>query len=98
MAKGVLELEEELSSKPVFYLTPTAESHSTAHCYYRKAKSLSACVLGSVYILCVSRAVVMVWARSLRSNYGKSQNYSVQDILTNSMLLTLWQQFGEVPY
>lgn len=48
---GVLELEEELSSKLVFFLPPTAESHSTPCCYYGKAKRLSTCVSGSAYVL-----------------------------------------------
>lgn len=41
MEKDVLEPEEEeLPSKSMFYLTRTAESHSTACCYYGKTKSL----------------------------------------------------------
>lgn len=51
LEKGVVELEEEPSSKPMFYLTPTAESHRTAYCYYGKAMRLSTCVSGSADVL-----------------------------------------------
>lgn len=37
----------------MFYLTPTAESHSTACCYYGEARRLSTCVSGSKYVLCM---------------------------------------------
>lgn len=39
--RGVLEQEEQLSPKCVFYLTPTAQSHITACCYYGQAGILS---------------------------------------------------------
>lgn len=45
LEEGVLEL--------VFYLTPTAESHSTAYCYYGKARRLGTCVSGYVCTVCV---------------------------------------------
>ncbi len=38
------ELEEELSSKLMFYLTPTAESHRTTCCHYGQARRLSTCI------------------------------------------------------
>lgn len=53
LGKGVLELEEVLSSDLVFYLTSTAESHSTEYCYYGKARTLSACASGCEYVLYV---------------------------------------------
>lgn len=111
LEKGVLELEEELSSKLMFYLTSTAESHSTEYCYYGKARTLSTCVSGSKYVLyacmhCmhdvpyvsmhVSGAVFHGLGLSLRSSSEKSSWHSTQNILDNGILHTLWQQSPSV--
>lgn len=38
----------------MFYLTSTAESHSTEYCYYAKARTLSTNVSGSsIHCMCV---------------------------------------------
>jgi hypothetical protein len=48
---------------------------------------------------------ILVWgcfsivrARPLRSSGGKSERYRINDILGDSVLPTLWQQFGELPF
>lgn len=56
-----MELEEELSSKTVFFLTPTSESHSNVCCYYRRTRSLSACLSASACIsLCSACRLTLV--------------------------------------
>lgn len=49
--RGVLELEEQLPPKCMFYLTPTAQSHIAAHCHHGQARTLSTCVTSQHHLM-----------------------------------------------